>query len=66
MELNTEHRTALLSELAKAKKDLIIQKQGKENHISHDLSNWFDITIFLATERINLIEKSIIDNEIDY
>jgi hypothetical protein len=66
MELNKHHREALISELAKAKKDLIIQMQGRENHISHDVYHWFDISIFLATERISLIEKSIIDNEIDY
>ena len=66
MELNTEHRKALISELAKAKENLNLQKLGKENHISHDVSNWFDITIFLANERISLIEKSLIDNEIDY
>jgi hypothetical protein len=66
MELNTEHRKALISELAKAKENLNLQMQGRENHISHDVYHWFDISIFLATERISLIEKSIIQNEIDY
>ena len=66
MELNTEHRKALISELTITKEQLNLQIQGKENHISHDVSNWFDITIFLATEQIKLIEKSLIDNEIDY
>ena len=66
MELNTEHRKALISELTITKEKLNLQIQGKENHISHDVSNWFDITIFLATEQIKLIEKSLIDNEIDY
>ena len=66
MELNTDHRTALLSELAKAKEDLKIQKQVLEKNDMQDLKNWREVSIFLATERISLIEKSIIDNEIDY
>jgi len=66
MELNTEHRTALLSELAKAKKDLRIQKICLEKNDTKDLKNWYEVGIFLATERISLIEKSIIDNKIDY
>jgi hypothetical protein len=66
MELNTEHRKALLIELAKAKKDLKIQKQVLEKNDEKDLKNWCEVSIFLATERISLIEKSIIDNEIDY
>jgi hypothetical protein len=66
MELNTDHRTALLSELAKANKDLKIQRQFLEKNDAKDLKNWCEVSIFLATERINLIEKSIIDNEIDY
>ena len=66
MELNTYHREALMSELKKAKEKLRLNKQGREIHTSDNVSHWFDISIFLATERISLIEKSIINNEIDY
>jgi len=66
MELNKEHREALMSELEKAKEKLKLSKQGREIHASENVSHWFDISIFLATERISLIEQSIIDNEIDY
>ena len=66
MELKTEHRTALLSELKKAKKDLELQIKTKKNNASEDLTNWYDISIFLATERISLIEQSIINNKIEY
>jgi len=66
MELNKKHREALMSELAKAKEDLRLNKQGREIHTSGNISHWFDISIFLAIERISLIEQSIIDNEIDY
>jgi hypothetical protein len=66
MELNTEHRKALISELAKAKEDLFSEIKGKQYLSNEDLTHWYDIAIFLATERISLIEKSIIDNKIDY
>jgi hypothetical protein len=66
MELNTEHRKALISELEKAKQDLKIQKRVLESNALEDLSKWCEISIFLAIERINLIEQSIINNEIDY
>ena len=66
MELNNEHRKALISELAKAKEKLKLSKQGRDIHTSDDVCNWFDVDIFLTTERISLIEKSIINNEIDY
>jgi len=66
MELNKEHREALMSELEKAKEKLRLSRQGSEIHASENVSHWFDISIFLATERISLIEQSIIDNEIDY
>jgi len=67
MELNKQHREALMSELKKAKEKLRFNKQAiKDNHISENLIKWYEISIFLATERISLIEKSIIDNEIDY
>jgi tRNA pseudouridine-54 N-methylase len=66
MELNTEHREALMSELKKAKEQLKLSKEGRDIHTSDDVCNWFDIDIFLITERISLIEKSIIENKIDY
>ena len=66
MELNTEHRKALLSELAKAKDELSSRIKCKQYLSNEDLTHWYDISIFLATERISLIEKSLIDNEIDY
>ncbi len=66
MKLNKEHREALMSELEKAKEKLRLNKQGREIHTSENVSHWFDISIFLANERIKLIEQSIIDNEIDY
>jgi hypothetical protein len=66
MELNTEHRKALISELAKAKENLFWESKNKQYRSNEDLVHWHDISIFLANERISLIEKSIIQNEIDY
>lgn len=66
MELNKNHRESLLNALEKAKEDkelaeLCIQKR-KDDH----LSEWHDIRLFMAQQKIKLIEKSLIDNEIDF
>jgi hypothetical protein len=76
MELLKEHRQSLLNELEKAKYDLELQKlclskeiSKERNNLSDkksDLVEWFEIACFLAQERIKLIEKSLIENQIDY
>lgn len=70
MELTKKHREALLSELTKAKKDFKLQKDclkdAQEDERTKHLSELFDISIFLAEQRIKLIEQSLIDNEIDF
>lgn len=72
MELNNEHRKSLLNELAKAKEELtlqnicLIKEQAKRESDSTDLVECFEVACFLAQERIKLIEKSLIENEIDY
>jgi hypothetical protein len=66
MLLSNQHREALLGELNKAKEDKALRelcmKERKDDH----LKEWWEIHIFLADERIKLIEKSLIENEIDY
>ena len=66
MELNKQHRECLIDELNKAKEDLDLQKEcllkSKDDHLKE---RW-EIHIFLAQERVKLIEKSLIDNEIDF
>lgn len=76
MELLKEHRQSLLNELEKAKADLELQtkclhkEESKRvvnlSDTNNDLYEWFEIACFLATERIKLIEKSLIENQIDY
>lgn len=66
MELQKTHRQALLNELEKAKADLdtctrCLQEDGRTN-----IQHFFEISIFLAQQRIKLIEQSLIDNEIDF
>lgn len=66
MQLNKQHRECLIDELQKAKEDLDLQqhclRESKDDHLKE---RW-EIHIFLADERIKLIEKSLIDNEIDF
>jgi hypothetical protein len=66
MLLDSQHREALLGELNKAKEDKelreLCMKERKDDH----LKGWWEIHIFLADERIKLIEKSLIENEIDF
>ena len=66
MELKTEHRKALISELEKAKKTLFVHQKGKQFNTSENLKDLYDISIFLEQERITLIEQSIINNKIEY
>lgn len=66
MKLNQHHREALLNELTKAKEDKELQNRCLEENKETNLVHWFEINSFLAEERIKLIEKSLVDNEIDF
>jgi hypothetical protein len=69
MELNTNHRQSLLSELEKAQQDAELQQSllnKKEHKDFKGLIEWFEISHFLATKRIELIKKAIIESDIDY
>lgn len=66
MELTRQHREALISELEKAKEEkdlaeLVIRKK-EDDH----LDGWHAIRLFMAQQKIKLIEQSLIDNEIDF
>lgn len=69
MQLTKQHREALLEELTQAKIKLeqsqsflnLMFEQKEENALPYA-----EIQCFLAGERIKLIEKSLIDNEIDF
>ena len=66
MTLNNNHREALLNELQKAKEDKELQELCLNKREDDHLIGWYEIHIFLAEQRIKLIEKSLIDNEIDF
>lgn len=68
MKIEHDHREALLVELEKAQADLILQSKCLEDQTKTkgSLVEWFEISHFLAQQRIELIKKSIITSEIDY
>jgi len=66
MQLTKQHRESLLSELQKAKEDKEFQQWSLNKREDDHLTGWYEIHIFLAEQRIKLIEKSLIDNEIDF
>lgn len=66
MELTKNHREALINELEKAQQDAEIQEACMIKQGEDDMAKWFEISLFLATERIKLIKKSLTDNYIDY
>lgn len=63
MTLEKQHRQALLTELEKAKYELEIARNGCN---SQDIKPNFEIMMFLAQQRIELIVKSLVENEIDF
>ncbi len=70
MKLNNNHRESLLNELVKATEELNLARDvsnasNREWHTEH-FKDWQDIKMFLLQERVKLIEKSLIDNEIDF
>ena len=69
MKLRKTHRQAFLSELAKANEDLSSNNRCLIDCVEKEqfaLARLFEVSIFLIQERIKLIEKSLIENEIDF
>jgi len=66
MTLEKTHRQALLNELEKAKLDLDTCTRCLQQDERRNIQQHFEISIFLAQERIKTIELSLINNEIDF
>jgi len=70
MHLNKNHKESLLNELVKAKEEIelaiSVKNASNSQWYTEHFKDWQDIKIFLLQERIKLIEKSLIDNEIDF
>jgi hypothetical protein len=68
MDLTKQHRECFIDELEKAIEDLDLQKKCLLKCKEDDFASkrrW-EIRIFLAEQRINLIKESLINNEIDF
>ena len=66
MQLNKNHRESLLNELQKTNEEIDLGRSlNRENQTEH-FKDWQDIKMFLLEERVKLIEKSLIENEIDF
>jgi len=66
MTLEPQHREALITELNKAKEEYILGKDLNMLNATEDFRKWSDIKLFLLLKRIELIEESLINNEIDF
>jgi len=66
MTLEPQHREALITELNKAKEEYILGKDINQKNTTEDYQKWSDIKLFLLLKRIELIEESLINNEIDF
>jgi len=75
METTKSHRETLLSELRIANKELVIQqsvwdnrnkKSEMPNDTMEEFESFIEIKLFLIQQRIETIEKALIENEIDY
>ena len=66
MELQPKHRQALIDKLLETMKALDITKQCLEKHMDRDISGYFDMDCFIQEQTIELIKRSLIQNEIDY
>jgi hypothetical protein len=67
MQLNNHHRESLLNELQKTKEEIDLGTSiSNAKNITDNFNDWKDIKMFLLQEKVKLIEKSLIDNEIDF
>jgi hypothetical protein len=71
MVLTQNHRRHLLNRLDSAKQQLeltksLLLKQEDEKNITDNIKELWEIDSFLWQNQIDLIEKSLIENDIDY
>jgi hypothetical protein len=70
MTLNNTHRASLLNELVKANEELKLARDvsnaSNKEQFTEQFKDWQDIQMFLLQERVKLIEKSLIENEVDF
>ena len=66
MKLEKQHREALINELDNAKEEKELAELVIRNKTDDNLDGWHDIHLFMAQQKIKLVEQSLIDNQIDF
>ena len=66
MTLTKVHREALLNELEKAEKKVELSNLVLSKNKDDGMNEWFEIGVFLSLQNLEIIKKSLIDNEIDF
>ena len=66
MTLTKLHREALLNELEKAEKKVELSNLVLSKKTDEGMNEWFEIGVFLSLQNLEIIKKSLIDNEIDF
>lgn len=71
MELSLEHRRSLLTHLSNTKDELaivksLLTKKDSNEEINPNVYPLWEIDSFLLQKKIELIETSLIENDIDY
>ena len=66
MELTPKHRQALIDKMLETMKELAITKKCLEEFSERDIAGYFDMDCFIQQQTIELIKRSLIQNEIDY
>jgi hypothetical protein len=66
MKLTKQHREAFLNELEQAKNEINDRELIISQRESNDYKGWDEIKKFILNSKIELIQKSLINNEIDF
>ncbi len=66
MKLNRHLRKALITELNNANEEFKLGAETASKTVTKDYQAWTDIKMYLTIERIDLIEKALISNNINF
>lgn len=66
MLLDRNHRQELIEQLAAAEKDVNTSSTGVRASGNEALKSAFEVSHFLAVQRVQLIKRALVENEIDY
>lgn len=74
MKLKKSHREALISKLNEVNEEISLKESINQKWLraeekdkpSDDVVDWHDMEMFLLKNKKSLIEKSLVDNDIDF